>query len=362
MRRKEKTIRLFLMRYYLYLVLGTAVIVVLCFKLFSFMGDGHLGIIGTVDYNHVFIAAGSAAVGALAFAVTLKISKVLSRKLGVLAGLLEQAAREELNVQIEHSQIREIDAVMDALDKMCAVIKNSKEHQWQVEQARREQISALAHDIKTPLTVVGGNAELLGETPLNDNQVQYVQFIEKCTEQIGDYIRQLVDVTKSQNKYTLQKEILEAEDFLDQLREDAQGVCMAKELELVFESENDLGYIDCDMERLLRACMNIISNGADYTPAHGRIFISARSQEKELEICITDSGRGFSQKALESATEKFFTEKREYFGGAHYGMGMHIANHIVIYHGGYLTLQNSDKTGGAMVTVHLPRVLEDDTF
>lgn len=40
-------------------------------------------------------------------------------------------------------------------------------------------------------------------------------------------------------------------------------------------------------------------------------------------------------------------------------MGMHIANHIVIYHGGYLTLQNSDKTGGARVTVHLPKVSKE---
>lgn len=310
--------------------------------------------------NHALIIAGSAAFGGLAFTLILKLSKVLSRKLRVLAGVLEQAAGEDLNVHLEHSQIREIDSVMNAAGRMCDIIKHSKQQQWEIEQARREQISALAHDIKTPLTVVGGNAELLEDTPLNEDQIQHVQFIEKCTEQIGDYIRQLIDVSKSQNQYTLQKEILEAEDFLDQLREDAQGLCMAKELELVFETEHELGYVDCDMERLLRACMNIVSNGADYTPVHGKLFISAKSRGEELEICITDSGRGFSEKALKSAVEKFFTEEREYFGTAHYGMGMYIANHIVIYHGGYLTLQNSDKTGGAMVTIHLPRILEDD--
>ena len=135
-------------------------------------------------------------------------------------------------------------------------------------------------------------------------------------------------------------------------------MCITKDQELVFEIQNELGFVEGNMERLLRACMNIISNGTDYTPSHGKIFISASSTDTEVELRITDSGRGFSEEALEGATQKFFQDDQMRAGNTHYGMGMYIAERIVRQHGGCLMLQNSEETGGAMVTIRLPKVDE----
>ncbi len=304
------------------------------------------------------VAAGSVTFGILAMILSLKFSRTLSEKLHVLHGIVYQAIDGESELLVKHSRIREIDAVTDAVNRMYRGMKIYMDRQYEQEQTRREQISALAHDIKTPLTVVGGNAELLEDTPLNENQTRYVQFIGKCAEQIGDYIRQMLEVSRSREGCPIQTEILEMEDFLDQLREDAEGVCITKDQELVFEIQNELGFVEGNMERLLRACMNIISNGTDYTSSHGKIFISACSTDREIEISITDSGRGFSREALEGATQKFFQDDRARTKNAHYGMGMYIAQRIVKQHGGCLTLQNSEETGGAMVTIRLPKVDE----
>jgi len=61
-----------------------------------------------------------------------------------------------------------MNVVLQGINKMKDSLKNSLQEQWLVEQQKREQISALAHDVKTPLTIVKGNVELLKETHMTD--------------------------------------------------------------------------------------------------------------------------------------------------------------------------------------------------
>lgn len=82
----------------------------------------------------------------------------------------------------------EIDAVLQGIDNMKDSLKIALEKQWSVEQQKREQISALAHDIKTPLTIVKGNVRLLNETDMAEEQKSYCNYIEESSMQMERYL------------------------------------------------------------------------------------------------------------------------------------------------------------------------------
>ena len=92
--------------------------------------------------------------------------KHLSRRLEAMNEMTQKIQRRDLEFDEEHSDIKEIDQVMDSLYKMKCALKESLEEQWNQEKETQEQIAALAHDIKTPLTIIKGNAQLLEEGSL----------------------------------------------------------------------------------------------------------------------------------------------------------------------------------------------------
>ena len=94
-------------------------------------------------------------------------AKKLKRELRQLREVTEKIGQNDLEFETEPSQIKEIDDVMSSLSGMKEALKDSLTRQWDAQQQKKEQLAALTHDIKTPLTVIKGNAELLAETDLS---------------------------------------------------------------------------------------------------------------------------------------------------------------------------------------------------
>ena len=86
--------------------------------------------------------------------------RIISREISSLEQVTENISQQELNFERKSSKVLEIDAVLQSMDQMREALKQSLHRQWNMEQVRREQMAALAHDIKTPLTILRGNAEL----------------------------------------------------------------------------------------------------------------------------------------------------------------------------------------------------------
>ena len=92
--------------------------------------------------------------------------RYMKKRLLVLNETTARIRDEDLEFEEEHSEIKEVEDVLTSLNQMKEALKESLYRQWNLEKGREEQIAALAHDIKTPLTVIRGNAELLGEGDL----------------------------------------------------------------------------------------------------------------------------------------------------------------------------------------------------
>lgn len=94
--------------------------------------------------------------------------------------------------------------VLTSLVKMKDELNHSLRTQWNMETNRREQIAALAHDIKTPLTILRGNAELLNESMLDSNQKKCNEHILKSIDEMEIYMKSLLDITKCEEGAPLQ--------------------------------------------------------------------------------------------------------------------------------------------------------------
>lgn len=297
------------------------------------------------------IAAGGILVCLL---LTTRFAKKLRLQLVPLFEATSEVAKQNLDFEVGHSNIKEFEDVLISFSHMKESLKASLEQQWKAEQMQKEQIAALAHDLKTPLTVIQGNADLICETELDKEQRLYAEYISSSSEQMQLYIRTLIDISRAATGYQLQMEDIDLPAYIKQLREQIDALCQTKKIGLQVEIEHLPAVLSVDKLLLERAIMNVVNNALDYSPQDSSILISMTGNKGSLQISVTDAGPGFSQEDLLHAEEQFYMADRSRSSNLHFGMGLFITKSIVQQHGGQLILSNSEKTGGAQVTISIP--------
>lgn len=296
----------------------------------------------------VLIAAGGIFVCLL---LTTRFAKKLRLQLVPLFEATSEVAKQNLDFEVGHSNIKEFEDVLISFSHMRESLKASLEQQWKAEQMQKEQIAALAHDLKTPLTVIQGNADLISETELDEEQRLYTEYISSSSEQMQLYIRTLIDISRATTGYQLHMEDIDLPAYVEQLRGQVAALCQTKKIGLQIEIESLPAVLSADKLLMERAIMNVVNNALDYSPQGSHISILIAGDKRSLKISVTDAGPGFSQEDLLHAEEQFYMADRSRSSNLHFGMGLFITKSIVRQHGGQLILSNSEKTGGAQVTI-----------
>lgn len=286
--------------------------------------------------------------------LTTHFAKILSKELFPIFKATKEIENQNLDFEVEHSKIKEFENVLHSFEKMRSSLKISLEKQWKTEQIQREQIASLAHDLKTPLTVMQGNIDLLDETNLNEEQKLYLSYAMTSSEQMKQYIKTLIDISRASAGYQLQLEDINFLDFWKHILLQTEIVCKDKGLVIQQTQRNFPQSIIGDRMLLERAFMNLVSNSLEYSPENSTLYIDVESKNNYLNICINDCGCGFSKEALEHAKERFYMADQSRSSKLHYGMGLYIVDSIIKQHKGKLLLDNSIETKGAKVTIQLP--------
>lgn len=128
----------------------------------------------------------------------LRASHVITRKMRPLLEVAERVGRRDLDFEVGTSNVRQINDVLGAMDRMRVSLRDSLEAQWEAQGRRRAQVAALAHDLKTPLTVVRANAELLAESKdLAEEDRACATDVVRASCQLDDYVRQLIVASRA---------------------------------------------------------------------------------------------------------------------------------------------------------------------
>lgn len=295
----------------------------------------------------------------VALLMTRRNAKRLQEKTRQLTQACRVLAGGDLSVPMPGGTgIRELDEALQTMEGLRHELAASLRTQWAMEQQRTNRMAALAHDLKTPLTVVQGNAELLAEDRLSAGQRASVEAILRGTEQAGRYLTDL------QTACRLQVSPTPAEDFLldvwmQSLAQTARGLCQTKEIRLTCRQEGCRGLFLWGRQReLTRAVENLLANGVRFTPPGGSLLLEALLTEGGLQLTVEDTGPGFSSRILRNGGQMFVTGD-EARGDGHQGLGLYVARTVAETHGGELLLANTGT--GARATIQLPRSLLRET-
>ena len=308
--------------------------------------------------NANLLMIGSMMVSILFIFITLTFyyANKLSQQLKPILRATEKISQQDLEFQTSQSTIKEFNQVLSGLDHMCVALRESLMENWKAEQDKQNQISALTHDLKTPLTVARGNAELLAMTPLDAEQMDLLEHFQKGITQVDSYVKELSELNKASLTKTLTLEDISVKDFVEDVYDQTLSLAQTKQINVAFDKKDIKKAIIGHWDRPLlnRAFMNIVSNAVEHTPSGSQLTLFTKIASDEFKFICLDSGPGFSLESLEKATQLFYQEDKSRQSRNHSGLGLTIANDIVRLHHGSLSLSNDDTTGGAKVTIILP--------
>ena len=220
-----------------------------------------------------------------------------------------------------------------------------------LERMRTEFVANVSHELRTPLTAIQGYLETLLGGALEERQHarRFLEIVFRHTERLGRLLNDLTDLSNIElKKITLSLEPVPIEDVIDSVLAIMQSKADTGHVRLTAEVARDLPEVRADHDRLAQVLINLVDNAVKYTPAGGSVTVrAARAMTGGVvTIDVADTGIGIPAADLPRITERFYRvdkARSRDLGGT--GLGLAIVKHLVIAHGGELTIDSRPGEG-----------------
>ncbi len=290
-----------------------------------------------------------AALGAAVVAVLLGIilARTLTRPVRDLTGAIQAMARGELRQEVPVRSADELGALTQAFNRMSADLARSNE-------LRRQMTADIAHDLRTPLTVITGYIEALRDDVLKPTPARFEAMYDEA-QQLKRLVEDLRTLSLADaGELPMQCQPLAPGALLDRLATAYGPQADAREITLAIVAPNDLPAILADPERMAQVLGNLLTNALRHTPAGGRITLSAQAQGQAVALTVEDTGEGMPADVAPHIFDRFYrgASARSQQNGES-GLGLAIAKSIVEAHGGQISAA-STLGHGTTVTITLP--------
>lgn len=289
----------------------------------------------------LFVYAGAAGVGA-----ALALARSRTRAIGRLSEGARLLGGGKLNARIGALGAGpELDALAYTLDDMAAQLETAREQERQVEATRRDLVTAISHDLRTPLASLRAMTEAIDEGVVADQTSlrRYVGEMRRSVDRLVSMVDDLFELTQ------LDASAIEAETRRARL---AEVVASAIEVVEVQASEKRLSLVT-DLRgaedaacspRMVRVLQNLLTNAVRHTPPDGTIRVEAHRSPRGLEVAVADSGDGIAPEDLDRVFEPFFrADPARHGAGA--GLGLTLARRIVEGLGGEISAEDGVEAG-----------------
>ena len=240
----------------------------------------------------------------------------------------------------------------DEIGELCETINYMAEELSNAEKIKNDFISSVSHELRTPLTAIRGWTETMIDGNLDSDMTQKgMKVIMNETERLSQMVEELLDFSRMQSGRL--KLIVDKFDLIAEL---SDAVLMYTErarrenIELVYDEPEIYTAIYGDKNRIRQVFINIIDNALKYSDNGGKVEIAAALRGNKFFISVSDNGCGISSKDLPNIKQKFYKANLTRRGS---GIGLAVADEIVMRHGGTLSL-TSQEGKGTTVTIVLP--------
>lgn len=253
--------------------------------------------------------------------------------------------------------------------KVEQALRESNDALEAADRLKSEFIANITYQLRTPLTAIMGFAEILQNQyfgPLNARQQDYCSNILEAGQRLITLINDILELATIEAGYmNLDRTEVNVAHMIGGVADVVADWARQEDLELEVACAYDIGTISVDERRIRQALFNLLSNAIKFTPAGGRVKLSAEKIGTELVLTVNDNGIGISQ-ADQARIFKRFERANIRTGQAGAGLGLSVVKSIVEMHGGRIEIDSAPNRGSTVrcflpLTVPVTRPLEQIT-
>jgi signal transduction histidine kinase len=224
----------------------------------------------------------------------------------------------------------------------------------ELDQMKRDFVTAFTHDLRTPLATVKGYVELVRmDGPVTTRQEEDLQGVTRAANLMKALIEDLLELSRLERLEELTREKLDLQETVESSIDTMRPLARSKNVELVVEKTGSL-MVEGNSVLLSRAFGNFLDNAIKYTPQQGRVCVKMSKKDDQAMVSVIDNGPGIRSKDLPRVFEKFFRARPEAGDDVPgTGLGLAIAKTITEQHGGEVWVE-SEPDVGSVFTMILP--------
>lgn len=212
-------------------------------------------------------------------------------------------------------------------------------------------VANISHDLKTPITIIKANADLIENEVKNKKSIKY---IKQETEKLNHLVNEMLTLTRIDN--TISKENFKSFNFGDSLFDVVlpfESIAYEKGIRFNINIDEVTDYLG-DESNIQKLAEILIDNAMSYTAKGGIVDVDAYENSKVVTLSVTNTGEPISDEKKVEIFDRFYREsKSRESTGNHYGLGLSIASTIVKKHNGKISIES--KNGKNTFTVTLPK-------
>ncbi|WP_050769374.1 sensor histidine kinase [Blastopirellula marina] len=233
-----------------------------------------------------------------------------------------------------------------------------------IQRRNAEFVSAVSHEMKTPLAGIKAYVELLADGEAEDEQTrdEFLQVINSQADRLQRLIDNLLNLARIEaGVVNVNKKPRSLNELLEEAFRIVHPTAEQKNITLISDlSPMYLGVL-VDRDMIMQAAINLLSNALKYTPDNGKVTLRSRLQDREVVFEVEDTGVGLSPEDCDRVFEKFYRVKKDQKMASGTGLGLPLAKHIVEdVHGGELNV-TSESGVGSTFRIRLPTVQVAET-
>ncbi len=228
-----------------------------------------------------------------------------------------------------------------------------------LETIRRDFVANVSHELKTPLTVIGGFAETLRDRDLSEtDRLRFITTIESNTRRMQRIVDDLLDLSRYESGSWVPNVVSnDLAGVVTDVFTSVQRAADAKGLTLAFQASANARHVDADPTALRQIVANLVENAVRHT-ARGGITVRAEAPAAGgTTVSVSDTGSGIPVEHLGRIFERFYrVDSGRARGEGGTGLGLAIVRHLVEAHGGSVRAESAVNQG-TTITVHFPRAV-----
>jgi len=272
--------------------------------------------------------------------------------------VLQQKANE-LESEIAERQKAE-QALRTATDDLKKLLISEQLARAEAELAIRmkdEFLATVSHELRTPLNAIIGWTQMLRLGKLDhDAGSRAIETIDRNAKAQAQLVEDLLDVSRCiTGKLKLNIGPVDAASIINAAIDSVQPAARSKDIQIEVMLDPAVRHISGDASRLQQVVWNLLSNAIKFTPARGRVNVSWKRKDSDVQLIVSDTGRGIDPDFVPFMFDRFRqadTGTTRHFGGL--GLGLSIVRHLVELHGGTVEAYSEGEERGATFTITLP--------